>query len=448
MEFGKDLRRRFGRVRGADALAGDAAVLELLPIALLRTEARAAEAATVGATGRDRGRRCLDHAMILREIGRRTGEPETLVKAASTAERAGQEAAGDMALFAAARLEQALAALTTADLFGMDSVADAANGWFAEAAEGLSAHPSLKGRVAIAGARFTGRRALMAGDLDDAVNAAGAYDDAVGLLDAEVRRTGLGHAEAAAARCERAELLIGFGARLKDRKLLEQAQSDMRQLTNRLDPDYLPLSWARAASLRGAALAALGDLNGDAQSISSGVEALTAACETAPLDHSPLDHARALHGLGLARQALGEATDDEGLFDIAVEDMDIALTVLDSQPALRLRPIAAYDRAACMARRAERLEEPLALAKAEKAFRAELQGRRAESDPVSWAVLQVALARVYEARAELLGDAGDRADAACALTEAMEVFTDRGLKSLAEAVGESLERLRGPIAEA
>lgn len=446
MEFGKDLRRRFGRLRGADALGSDAAVLELLPIAFLRSEARAAEAAADAASAREKSRRHLDHALILREIGRRTGEAETLVKAASLAVRAASQAGGDMAAFAQARLEQAMAALATAELFGMDEVAAAAEAWFEPAAAGLSAQPDLRGRVAAVSARFKARKALAAGDLDEAVEAAGAFDIAVDRLDAQVRTTGMGQAEAAAARCDRAELLIGFGMRLKERKLLDQAQADMRQLSNRLDPDYLPLTWARVESLRGAALAALGDLNGDAQSISKGVEALIAAREAVPVDHSPLDHARTDHGLALARQALGEAADDEAQFDLAISDFDEGLAVLERHPLLSLRPVAAYDRAACMARRAERLGEPVALDRAEQAFKTELLARNPEADPVAWAVLQVALARVYEARAELTGDAFQRGDAAVALTEAMDVFTERGLKSLAEIASAGLERMRDAAA--
>ena len=442
MEFGKDLRRRFGRVHGADSLGADAAVLELLPVEALRIEARAAEAAAAAAPGADKARRHLDHAVILREIGRRTGEPEALVKAASSAQRGSQETAGNMTLFAAARLEQALAALTTAELFGMDPVGETALSWFEDAAAGLSAHRSLRGPVSIAAARFKSRRALGVGDLDDAAVAASAFDEAIDLLDAHVRETGVGQADAAAARCDRAELLIGFGSRLKERKLLERAQLDLRQLGARIDPDYLPLTWARVMALRGAALAGLGDLTGDAQTILKGTEALTAACDAASIDHSPLDHARYSHGLALARQALGDASDDDAQFDLAAADFDRSLSVLKAHPALRLRPMAAYDRAACMARRAERLREPEALERAEMAFKDELVARPPSADPVAWALLQLALARVYESRAELAGEPAAWGDAAVALTEAMDVFTERGLKSLAEIAAAGLERLR------
>jgi hypothetical protein len=54
------------------------------------------------------------------------------------------------------------------------------------------------------------------------------------------------------------------------------------------------------------------------------------------------------------------------------------------------------------------------------------------------------LARIYEARDEIRGTAEGRGPAVLALSEAMEVFTDRGLKSLAETARASLDRLKAP----
>ena len=88
-----------------------------------------------------------------------------------------------------------------------------------------------------------------------------------------------------------------------------------------------------------------------------------------------------------------------------------------------------------------------ALAEAETVFRADLAGRVAGRDPVGWAVVQVALARRYQARAALQGDAGELADAAFALTEALEVFTDHGQRSLAQIALAALERAKGKPAE-
>jgi hypothetical protein len=56
-------------------------------------------------------------------------------------------------------------------------------------------------------------------------------------------------------------------------------------------------------------------------------------------------------------------------------------------------------------------------------------------------VAQLNLARIYEARDEIRGRADGRGAAVLALTEALEVFTDRGLKALAEAAQAGLRRM-------
>ena len=103
----------------------------------------------------------------------------------------------------------------------------------------------------------------------------------------------------------------------------------------------------------------------------------------------------------------------------------------------------AYDRAACLARRAEKSGDVSALREAEGVFRADLAARSAQADPVGWAVVQVALARVYQARAKLTGETVELSDAAFALTEALEVFTDHGQPTLAQVALTTLEAIQG-----
>jgi tetratricopeptide (TPR) repeat protein len=281
--------------------------------------------------------------------------------------------------------------------------------------------------------------ALAAGDLDRAVEAAGRLDDA---LD-RIQRTGAGEGEALALRRQRADFLIGFGVRLKDRALLAQALDDLTALAKRLDPDYRPLSWARVEGLRAAALAALGDLTGEPNRLAEAVRVYAAAAEHIDFDHSPLDRARLSHGLALALQSLAEAIEDEGLYDHALAAYDQALGVLDAGKAPVLRASVVHDRAACVARRAERTGDAAALARAEASFREEIAHQDAAADPVAWAVGQLSLARVYIAQAGLLGAPEPPPGAALALTEAVEVFAERGLKALVEAAQEALERLKG-----
>ncbi|OYX35836.1 MAG: hypothetical protein B7Y99_02890 [Caulobacterales bacterium 32-69-10] len=412
----------------------------MMPLNMLRREAATAGLAGHRADKRDRAGVLLGYATMLREVARRTGEADALAKAASAAERAASEAEGPTLI--SARLEQVAGARLKAELFADASAIDAAETWLTAAEQAKP--PSIFAlRRAAHRAAFTAARALHSRDLDEAVQAAGPLDEAVDRFDAFVRDTAQGKAEAAALRCERADFLIGFGARLKDKALLMQAENDLAQLAKRLDPAYLPLTWARVEGLRGEALAGLGDLTGDATCLAEAVRVLAAAADHVDFDHSPLDRARLSHALARALEALAEACDDDGLFDHALSAFDQAMVVLEPSQAHALRARAAYDRAACVARRAEKDGDPRALALAESALKAELSREDGPVDPVSWAVAQLGLARVYDARAAVEGGAPRPDGVAVALTEALDVFTEQGLKTLAEAAQDALERLRG-----
>lgn len=427
MERTRDWRRLFSR-SGATAAAPErpeGAPVELLNLRALRTEADAAGVTMHAAAGREGARQRLHHAALLHEVARRTGEPDPLLRAASFQARAASEGVGDAALVLDAQLAQARAALLAGDLFGDPEGAVAARtrleslGREADGVRGL----------------IDAVEALAAGDLDRAIAAADRLDD---LIELQTASSPLA-IEAALAR---ADLLIGFGRRLRDPALLQRAARDLGLTAGALDPAYLPVSWARAEALRGQALAAEGELSGEAATIAQGCAALAAAAGHIDADHSPLDRARIGHALGLALMALSEASGDAAVADQALSMLDPALAILERAPDLPLRAVVAHDRASALARRAVRRRDLGALTEAEGLFRRELRARDARRDPVAWAVTQVALARVYEGQAELRGDLGERADAAVALSAALEVFAERGLKSLAETATAALHRLK------
>ena len=281
---------------------------------------------------------------------------------------------------------------------------------------------------------------------DGAIQVAALFDEAATGLEARMRATAAGEPEWAAALCEKAELMIGVGSARKDIGLLDRASRDMSGLASRLDPVRLPLSWMRAQTLQGSALRALGEITGEARLMKDAAIALGGAYDAVPAGHSPMDRARAAHGLGLALQGLAEISSEPAAYRSAQTAFERALAEMgDAQTPLRA--IIAYDRAACLARRAERSGDAQALAEAESVFRADLAGRAAGDDPVGWAIVQVALARIYQARADLQGDSGELADAAFALAEALEVFSDHGQRSLSQIALAALERVKGRGAE-
>ena len=96
-EFGRELRRWFGGETSPgpfqDGLTGgDGALLELLELDMLRTEAKAADVAAGRISAKDRPARQLEAAFVWREIARRTGDAAALRKAASHAEQAAAQA--------------------------------------------------------------------------------------------------------------------------------------------------------------------------------------------------------------------------------------------------------------------------------------------------------------------------------------------------------------------
>ena len=440
MQFERDIWRRFGRATRTNPLA-NAERIELIDTMALRAEASAAGLAVHQADDKSRPLRLLEQAFMMREVARRTGDPVALAGAARNAERAVKLSRDDR-IRVAGRIELCASSVLTADLFGDASAADAAESRIAgiEAEENLT----IEEQIQVLGlkARLLARQSLTDNDLNGAVEAAGVFDEAVDLSDERLRQLGEGRISAANLRIHRADMLIGFGIQLKEISLLRQAQTDLTQLVGQIDGDRLPITWARAEALLGSAMAACGDLEAREDEISQGAVALSAAMAHLPADHSPLDTARTCHALGLVLMALGEACDDDQLFDEAISAFDRALGPFESAPELAQRPICAYDRATAIARRAELHGDVTALAYAERVFKAELSSINPGADPVAWAVIQVSLARVYTARAEVTGDPTLRAKAMMALSEALDVFTERGLRTLADAALTSLDHLK------
>jgi hypothetical protein len=116
--------------------------------------------------------------------------------------------------------------------------------------------------------------------------------------------------------------------------------------------------------------------------------------------------------------------------------------VLRDAPTLSLRGQAAGARAVCLARAAELTGDAAVLDAAEAAMKMELGKLSPRRDPVGWALAQLHLARLYEARMGMTGkDAGERAAALMALDAALDVFAEHGLRSLSVLAADAAERL-------
>jgi hypothetical protein len=451
-ELGRELKRFFASERfnaGAakaptDGLTGgDSSLLELLDCQLLAQEAKACDVAAGRISAKDKPRRRLEAAIVWREVARRTGDPVALRKAAAGAETAaaGFEAARRTDGWARARCEQAFCALLGAEIFGDPGLNAAAEVAFQEARSsvkgGLAAPLADVGLIAI-----EGRRILDQADAAEAWALVGRFSQPITALDLISKRVPAARALAAEARLIRADLMAGFGARLKDGDLIDAAALEAATAAERLDNAYEPLTWVRAKIMHGQALALKGEAVGDVDALAAGAGALAMALDNLTREHSPLDWARTQVALAQALQALGEASADPRAFEHAVSCYQRADLVLREAPTLPLRGQAAGARAVCLARSAELTGDAAVLDAAEAAMKIELAKLSPRRDPVGWALAQLHLARLYEARIGMTGaDRGQRAAALMALDAATDVFAEHGLRSLTVLATDATARL-------
>ena len=446
IEFGRELRRFFrgGVSRGDSLTGGDGALLELLDLALLSEEGRAADAAIARARVHDKADLRLHASAVWREAARRSGDPAHLRKAARAAEAAAADLDGARRAdsWARARCEQGWCAWLGADLFGdrgLEAVAETAF----EEARAVARGGFIAALADVGLAAVAVRRESVLGDADAAMTAFRRFEGPLQALDAHARRHAGVRIVASDARLLRVELLTAWGARLKDPALLQTAIDDAACAIRRLDPSYEPLSWARAERLRGQALALRGEACGELEALSAGAGVLSSSLAHLMRDHSPFDWARGHLALGAALQALGESAADCRLLDQAVTCFDRADLVLKTSAASGLRAQVARDRALCLVRSAELTGDLAQLDAAQAAMKIELAGQDGRRDPVGWALAQTHLARLYEARLDLTGkDRGERVAAFVALDAALEVFAEQGLHSLSAFAAEAMARLR------
>jgi hypothetical protein len=447
-ELGRELMRLFGAEpvsgSGEGLTGGDGSLLELLDVNLLLQEGKAADVAASRIGAKDKAQRRLEAALVWREAARRTGDVVHLRKAAATAEAATAaiNPARRPEAWARARCEQAFCALAGAELFGDLGLNAAAEVAFREAR--ACARGGLAAALADAGlAMVAGREALARADAAEARAVADKLGAPISALEALSRKLAAARPLAAEARLMRADLLCGFGLRLKDETLLKRAVDDAAAAARRLNPDYEPLTWARAEVMRGQALTHWGEMTGEVEAVASAASVLADALEQLPRDHSPLDWVRAQLALAETLQVLGEACADAQAFEQAVTCYDRANLVLKDIPAMPLRGVTASARAVCLARLAEVTGDIAVLDVAEAAMKIQLGALQARRDPVGWAVAQLHLARLYEARLDLdAQDQARRAAAILALDAALDVFAEEGLRSLTSMAAEALDRLR------
>jgi hypothetical protein len=444
-----DLGRQFRRLFRPTAFSpprdgltgGDASLLELLDLDMLHAEAKAADIAAGRVGVKDRAQRYLQQAVVWRELARRSGDADSLQRAAAAAETAGEQFSKQRRLrgWRQARLEQGRCAALGAELFGDEGLNAAACIAFTEASDGADRQAAPL--PALARARIEVMAAIAQADAERTFLAL-ANCERMLPVQGLAKTDRAGRLDAAQARADLGEAMAWAGERFSDERLAERAIAMLSVLANGLDPAYEPLTWARANILRGRALVILGELTGEVGQIVEAVSLSSEVLDTLSRDHSPLDWALAQLELARALEALALAAEGDAI-DRAISAYDRALLVLKRRPGLRQRAAAAVNRALAIARRAETNPDRHAVDEAEANFRIELASADPTRDPVWWAVCQTALARVYELRLARCGDdVRTRTRALMALNEALDVFSENGLRDLADVAVAAMDRLQ------
>ena len=441
-EFGRELRRIF---RNQGRVDTDPSLYELLNLKLLITQGRALDIEGGRVSTKYRFGPYIEAAQVWREYARRTGDPAAVRRAANAAENAGKEAVSALE-GAQAVLEQALTCILSVDLFETWELLVSAEKLLAEGRAVVADDEALRSRFNRAEAMLAARLAMRQGiaeDLEPALLAMSHIDRAIERADQQVRKT---HAardriDAAQARFERGDLLMLVGLDRSDASLMAAVIKDFQALRTRLDAAYEPVTYARVMLRLGQAYIWKGQIEGRPDVISEGIALLSKDDEPIDYEHSPLDWVEHRHALAVGLQALAELTMNQEIYDKAMAVYDQALKRPLQKP-LRLRAEAVNNRAGCLARHAELKGDLKALDAAEMTFKDELRGVRAGDDPVSWAILQTNLARLYVARGDITGFMMERAEAAYALEAAHDIFVEHGMKAFGRSAMEYLDRVR------
>ncbi|MBU1348141.1 MAG: hypothetical protein KKA16_14465 [Alphaproteobacteria bacterium] len=401
-EFGKDLRRLFVQARESEDLGW----VELIGVDLLALEARALTT--------DGGRVSCAHpsqtwrraSVLWREHARRTGWPDSITRALTTADDA-LKAAKTEDDRAWAALARSMALMTRFDLFGdPDALVEAGECVRATTPRRLATLACSAGVYA----RLRARQARLSEKASDRMDAAALMDAALHALQKH------NPVEADDLRLDNAALALEGGILQRDARLLDQAGRDLTALVESSSPDARPLTRARALALCGAGLSALAAMAGDKAAMQAGHAMFEAAADQFTPDHSPMDWA----AIQVARAADLETPEQP----LAEAEALIAGhgTVLGALAGdlLNAREI---DAAASGG-------DVVALTRIETRVRRRLAERVGAPTAVEWAVDQIAMARLMIARSDLLGCEPDQA--AFVLAEAAEAAREFGVPVLAD----------------
>jgi len=405
-EFGRDLRRLFAQARESEDLSW----LELIGVDLLAAEARG-QCTDAGRVSCARPHPAwLRGSALWREHARRTGSADSVTRALGAALDATRHA-GSIDDIARAGVEKARGLLLRFDLCGGRETLDQA----AEAVPGAAAvKPATSALISAVHASIQSRLARFDEDPAALIQAAALLDAAIHQID----RARAGSSDDL--RLDRAALALEAGVTKRDPHLLDQAGRDLLQLVQNATPEYRPLTRARALTLCGAGLSALAALANDEPAREQGRIMFEAAADQFTPDHSPLDWAT----IQIVRGGTPGAVSTGAVSLAALRQADTLTAGQGLVIGAMARDMLIEGEIAAAAS----IGDLPRLTTAETVVRRRLTETRPASD-LDWAVDQIAMARIAQARALLTGT--DAGTSGLALFEAAEVARERGLPGLA-----------------
>ena len=401
-EFGKDLRRLFVQARESDDLGW----LELISVNLLSREAKSLTTDGGRVSCSQPSQTWCRASILWREHARRSGSPESIAHALTTAEDALKAAKSDddraRALLAAAQ-----ALIVKFDLFGdREAIAQATELTREVNAKRLPTLASCAG----VHARIRARQARISERTQD-------RQDAAALMDAALHALAKHNpVEADDLRLDSAALALEGGIIQRDARLLDQAGRDLTALVEASSPEQRPLTRARALALCAAGLSALAAMANDDAAMKTGHEMFDAAADQFFVDHSPLDWvaiqiARSIDPtapIEPIRQSVALTTGQGTILGALALDLLVAREIETASTAGDLTD----------------------LTRIETRVRRRLAEREGAPSAIDWAVDQIAMARLMIARSDLMGSDPDQA--AFVLAEAAEAARDHGVPVLAD----------------
>lgn len=403
-EFGRDLRKLFAQARESEDLSW----LELIGVDLLAGEARGQTTDAGRVSTAKPHQAWLRASCLWREHARRSGRADSLDRAMA-ADADAARTAGTPDEMARAAVARAQTLLLKFDLCGGRDVLDLV----AEAApDAAHCKSSTVAQIAGVQASLRARFARLDGGSTALMQAAGFLDAAIH----QIERSRAGETESL--RLERAALALEAGVSDRNPQLLDQAGRDLIRLVETASPDYRPLTRARALTLCGAGLSALGALADNTPACEQGRAMFEAAAEQFTPDHSPLDWV----AIQVIRAGMADA-DGRAVALPALRQAD----ALTSGQGLILGALARDMLAEGEIAAAASVGDLSRLARSEAIIRQRLGGRQVSSE-LDWAIDQMAMARIARARSRLTG--ADASAANLGLFEAAEVARERGLPAL------------------